>query len=366
MKKKIIAPQWKFQRRASASNKTSRKQATPARVKTPPVPRKILLRERPEVFVRLLVFLLISSLAFWGINDGWLNTTNVNVTGNMQFSDDEIIALAGLDNVEEIWAVAIPRNDVKARLEENPLIDQVQVALTGPCSLQIKVTERHSIAAIEKNGYKFLFDRTATLTEILRPDAICSYPLVWEVPPGLLKYRGTPLCTQSNAWSLPLGSPDLETMNQQFNRLINLRFLLDRYASDRENDLKGIWMDNLGRLRVEYLGYPPVLLGRFDSSDPDLHVRRMLAALDNSDINDFRKTISIDLSYSEFPCYYVNEQFYSDFEKRFVEQLNAGAIANAALPQPDTTDGAVQDEPEPVDAGKPAFDPDFFNLAGGA
>ena len=308
-------------------------------------------RARHDVLLRLLVACGLFALAFYGINAGWLCVRSVEVRGSMSLSDGDVIELAALENLDGIWTICIPRELIRSSLEADPLIEHAEIHITGPWSLRIEITERRALAAVEYAQSKFLFDRTGELIDILLPDETCLCPIVRGVPPGLLRYRGVPLHLQAETWSLPRGC-DVDTMNLQFDRLIHLQHLLRRYAGNRADDLRAVCMDPRGRLTVEFNDCAPILLGDF--LEPELQVRRMLAVLGDESITDPKKTIDIDLSSEQFPCYHVRASAFTKAELQAIadwKKASEGDGNAGAGPAPQTV--AV------------SFNPDIFKLAGG-
>ncbi|MCX6647691.1 MAG: FtsQ-type POTRA domain-containing protein [bacterium] len=311
--------------RKKKNSKTSRKGRASHKAKIragkqPEISSRPVTRERTDVLLRLIYLLAIFSIAFFGINAHWPCLKHIDVRGTGIYSSDEIISLAGLGDSSGLWACALPLDTIANSLEKNPFIEEAKISLTGLNSIRVQITERRPVAAINYNGFRFVFDRTGELLEILRPDAVSHVPEVTNVPLGLLKYNGEPLFTKHPAWRLPENSSSPEIMERQFDRLIQLRYFLDRYTPDREEFLTELSMDNEGRLTVKYLDCPPILLGKFDS--PEIQIRRLVAALDDSYVTNTERTSLIDLSSVMFPCYHVNENYLTNAELRFIERTN--------------------------------------------
>lgn len=318
--------------------------------KHPDVIKRPVIRERTDVVVRLLYILALFSIAFFGINAHWPWLRHIDVRGAGIYSSEEIISLAALDDCPDIWAFALPIDKIADAIEKDPYIEQADISHTGLNSIRINITERRPVAAVNQNGYRFVFDRTGELLEILRPDETCLVSEVKNVPLGLLKRNGEPYYKTETAWRLPEGSADPGIMELQFNRLIQLRFLLDRYTPDRDESLRELSMDNEGRLTVEYMDCAPILLGNFDS--PEIQIRNLTAALDNELLINPERTVMIDLSSVLFPCYHVREKYLTLQERSFIEDIN--------LDQVDTTTELVPvtvfDDPEGSDEASVSTD----------
>ncbi len=277
-------------------------------------------RERRDVMFRLLILLALFSMAFYGISAKGTWLRHVEVSGAVIYTDDEIIALAGLDELDGLWTIAVPVETICESLEKIPLIERAEILYSGINSFKIKVTERRGVAAVNRGGFRLVFDRTGVLIDIMRPEEFCPVPEVSGVPPGLLKFGGKPLCMQGDAWRLPENSAPPGIMETQFDRLIQLRYFLDRYTPDRDGFLDLIFMDEEGNLTVEYQDCPPVLLGEFDS--PEIQVRRLIAALNDEFLMNTERTRDIDLSSVLFPCYHVNDAYLTRDEQRLIDQLD--------------------------------------------
>lgn len=284
-------------------------------------------RERTDVMFRLLILLGLFALAFYGINAKWTWLRHVEVSGAVTYTDDEIIALAGLDGLDGLWTIAVPVETICESLEKNPLIERAEILYSGINSFKIKVTERRGVAAVNQGGFQLVFDRTGELIYILRPEEFCPVPEVRGVPPGLLKFGGEPLHMQGDAWRLPENSAPPDIMETQFDRLIQLRYFLDRYTPGRDGFLDLIFMDEEGSLTVEYQGCPPVLLGKFDS--PEIQVRRLIAALNDEFLMNTERTRDIDLSSVLFPCYHVNDGYLTRDEQWLIDQLDEARETDA-------------------------------------
>jgi hypothetical protein len=340
---------------------------------TPEPARHPVTRERTDVVVRLLFLLAFFSLAFFGINARWPWLRHIDVRGAGYYSSDQIIALAGLDDCDGLWAIALPRERISQSLEHEPYIELADISLTGLNSIRIKITERHPVAAIAQNGYRFIFDRSGELLEIVDPDNPCYVPEVGNVPPGLLKHNGIPFYRLESAWSLPENTPHPEIMERQFDRLIQLRYFLDRYALDKEENLESLSMDSDGNLSVEYRDCPPVLLGKFDS--PDVQVRRLIATINDGSLMDIERIEVVDLSSVLFPCYQVRGNYLTRAELRFMDMFSQNVpIPVTIFDNPEGSDESAATDAESADGDNRDDSGDdntavigtrIFDLAGG-
>jgi len=260
----------------------------------------------------------------------WPVLRHVEIRAGPRLGEDEVLALAALDDAPYLWAMCIPREALRTALETHPLIERAEVSLAGPRSLRIDITERRPLAAIEHEGYRIAFDRTGELLEILPPTKLCSYPIVKGVPLGLLQTGGVPLHQSGKAWPLPERSslitgagdwPDF--LDLQFKRVIHLQNCLSRYAHEYRENLLAVRMDRQGRLEVEFSDCPTILLGIFDH--PEAQFRRLLGVLGNPSMTDPEKVLEIDLSSMLFPVLRVKEECYSPIERM------AGSLAETAI-----------------------------------
>lgn len=371
--RKNYKPRTTQSRRGRTAKKTGRQKPEGIRTRT-------VTRERTDVVMRIIFIMAFFSIAFFGINAHWPWLKHIDVRGAATYSNDEIISLAGLGDCEGLWAVALPLDTIAGSLQKNPFIEQAQISLTGLNSIRIKIIERRPVAAIEHNRFRFVFDRTGELLEILSPSENCPVPEVKYVPLGLLRFQGEPFYTFNPAWRLPENSRSPEIMERQFDRLIQLRFLLDRYTPDREEFLDTLSMDSIGKLTVEYQNCPPILLGDFDS--PDIQMRRLVATLDDELVTDPARTRVIDLSSVLFPCYHVYDNYLTRAELRFIEDVQnqvddlIDAVPLTALDNPAATevsDGDTDAESVEGDTWEDTGDEEdvvvtgssIFDLAGG-
>ncbi len=315
-----------------------------------------------DTVLRILVLMAIFAVAYYGITAEWPQLENIDARGGINIGEQELIALAGLDDFDDAWTMFIPVEEISSSLEANPLIEHAEVSMTGLKSIRIRITERRPITAVEHKGFRFLIDRTGELIDIQSPYTLCAYPIVRGVPPGLLKLNGEPFYRRGGIWRLPAGVED-EKWELQFGRLIHLQRLLNRDNTDRENKLAGIVMDEIGHIIVEYDNCPPIILGNF--KNPELQFSQMLAVLANDEITNPERTIDIDLSSELFPCYHVREDFYTQEERAAIDLWKQEQVEDDDSESEDE-DTATGDESEPDDDTQEAIrDNSIFNLAGG-
>ena len=182
--KQALSPKPRF----SAHSRTS---PLPARRVAPkPKPRRKFRIVIPKVkiskqaLMRFAVYVGIIVLAYFTIKQDWLALRRVDVTGNSQLSQADVVQLASLDNTNGVWAMAIPRDRIRRGLESNPMIESANVSLDGPFSLRIQVRERQPVAALEANKSKLVFDRTGELINVVQPTGQYEGRIVKGVPPG--------------------------------------------------------------------------------------------------------------------------------------------------------------------------------------
>jgi hypothetical protein len=338
--------------RRPGMKKTAKKQSrtTTAPMVGPP-------RARNDVLLRILVIVALFAIAFYGINADWLRMRNIEVKGGIRLSEGEIIDLAALRDFQDVWTIFIPGDTICSALISHPLIEHAEIKMTNPWTIQISVSERRPIAAIENNGYRITFDQTGELVEILNPDHISELPLVHGVPLGLLKFRGESLYkTNAAAWQLPVCGLETEALDMQFSRLIHLQRMLSRHDAGGSKILEAVTMDECGRLRVDFENCPPIYLGNFDN--PDLQFRCMVAVLDNEEITDPERTLDIDLSSELYPCYHVRDEYLTISERRAIEEWEQEAEDSDSVETEDPDEG--QDET----SNDVRIDTGIFNLAG--
>ncbi|MFH1676704.1 MAG: FtsQ-type POTRA domain-containing protein [bacterium] len=261
--------------------------------------------------MRVLISLTIFSVLFYGISTDSFTLRAVRASSDGNLPSEKIVSMAGLDDAGDIWAIFIPREKIRSSLLKNPLIESARISLAGPRSLKIAVTQRKPFAALEKNGFDMVFDRTGELIEIRRSKNFTG-TVITGAPTGLLKSNGTALCELSPNCAIPVrGSCDREFFDLQFKRIIHLGNLLGRYNFGKETPPLSLNLDRQGKITVEYENRPPIKLGLFDR--PNDQFKRLVAVLNEDEICDRNKVAEINLSSLVFP-YLILASGTNDFK----------------------------------------------------
>lgn len=308
-------------------------------------------RVRSDIFVRTLIAIGSLALVFNATTTDWPSIKHVDVRGEVRLTDSEVVSLAALDDTEKIWTPFVRRDRIAEALEGHPFIEHAEIFITGPLSLRIDITERRSVGAIDRDGYRLVFDRTGELIQILDPTKIYNGQLVRDIPPGLLRFDGVPLYSESEAWSIDEAGADgvatsshpaiLET---QFARMIHLLQYIGSYCRDYENDINYVRFDEGGRLAVDCENRPQILLGRFDR--PEGQFRHLLAVLADERFSDTERIICIDLSSVRFPHYHVHEEFYTTVERRAIESWQSSDDDSQVVLIADNSDEELSESEE--------------------
>ncbi len=322
-------------------------------------------RLRSGIFVRTLIAIGTLALVFNATTTDWPAIKHVDVRGEVRLTDSEVVSLAALDDTEKIWTPFVRRDLIAEALEGHPFIEHARIFITGPLSLRIDITERRSVGAIELNGYRLVFDRTGELIQILDPTKFYNGQLVRDIPPGLLRFDGVPLYSESEAWKIDeSGAVDTpshpEVLETQFARMIHLLQYIGSYCRDYENDIKYVRFDEGGRLAVDCENRPQILLGRFDQ--PEKQFRHFLAVLADERFSDTERIICIDLSSMRFPHYHVHEDFYTNVERRAIESWQSSDDDSQVVLIADNSDEELS-ESEEGESGR-ENDPGNFRSTG--
>ena len=118
------------------------------------------------VAVLLAVFMAVS-LLFFRVN-------TVNVSGNIRKTDEEIVALAGVDPNTHMWFFSAKK--ASGRIEKDPYIIEANIKRSYPDTLNISVLEREAVAVIQSasayavidsSGYVMSIDDAASYSDIM-------------------------------------------------------------------------------------------------------------------------------------------------------------------------------------------------------
>lgn len=102
---------------------------------------------RVRLMVILAFIVIIGLIVLFGLKAPAFNVTNVEVTGNHYYSDDEIINMANASYDVNIFSDVDCRN-IRDRLMKDPYMEQVSVKRKLPSTISIEISEREQVAGV--------------------------------------------------------------------------------------------------------------------------------------------------------------------------------------------------------------------------
>ncbi|MEG0156088.1 MAG: FtsQ-type POTRA domain-containing protein [Anaerovoracaceae bacterium] len=114
--------------------------------KEKPKKRKKKKRRKKHYFLRFLVFcgIVAGSIAF--LSSSYFDVKTIEVTGNVNYNQEEVIALSGLETGGNIFK--LPRKEAMKNLLKDSYIEKAKVKRKFPKTVVLNVTERKEMAAI--------------------------------------------------------------------------------------------------------------------------------------------------------------------------------------------------------------------------
>ncbi len=113
------------------------------------------------------VVAVLMVLGYGVFGTDWFYIYDIEVAGNQLISKDELYTRSNLEGLHLFW---LNPDEVTARLKEEPLIEDVQIAAFPPNQVRITVRERQPVAVWQTNGQSYFVDGSGTLFS-LRGDA---------------------------------------------------------------------------------------------------------------------------------------------------------------------------------------------------
>ena len=126
------------------------------------VNREKKVRKKKHYLRRFFIFLGILAAAGVFLSSGFFAIENIEVEGNVYYSDDEVINIAAAKTGGNLFWEA-GTGEIKDRLKEDPYFAQVKVKRKLPDTLVIEVEERKQIAAIVYGDKYIVIDRKGTV-----------------------------------------------------------------------------------------------------------------------------------------------------------------------------------------------------------
>ena len=177
------APDQKKDDKEAAEEKTVVKKESPVIHKSPVIngeemthkadePFPISLRSMLLMILTLMLLILILSIAF----HPFFRVKTVKINGNIAVSDDEILQEAGISYDKHLFAgvsgslwdiLTLDYGKTEQKIEsENPYIENIEISVKFPSTVNIEVTERQKVAYIKvPDGYAAI-DTEGTVLEL--------------------------------------------------------------------------------------------------------------------------------------------------------------------------------------------------------
>ncbi|WP_077622105.1 cell division protein FtsQ/DivIB [Sediminibacillus massiliensis] len=106
---------------------------------------------RRLVFYLSVFFILISVVVY--LQSPLSNIRNVSVEGNQFVSDEELKSISELASDDNFWSV--DKEAVKNRIEEHPVIEEVDISKQFPSTIRLQVKEYDRVGYVENEGAYF-------------------------------------------------------------------------------------------------------------------------------------------------------------------------------------------------------------------
>ena len=225
----------------------------------------------------------------------FFNITEITVSGDSRYSDEDIIEAAGVDIGDNLFRISV--GDIKRQIiMEFPYIDEVKVRRVLPEGLHYKVSECQPAAVIERGDEYLLLSPKGRILEKLSnlPE---ESPRVVGIDAAKLKIGGY----------LP---------NKEKERLSLLLSMLDIMKTNQFEGVTVINLEDLMNIHLLYQGRVDIQLG--SSVDLDYKLR---AAKSIADISVEKQTVGIiDVSNRE-AMRFREMNIYADGQWNFPEEM---------------------------------------------
>lgn len=104
-------------------------------------------KKRISLLVKLIIIAALGAGIYFFASSPFFNVTSFEVSGNMYYSEDEIITMGNCKTGKNIfWGVGA--GDIKKRLEKDPYMEKVKVKRILPDKIKIEITEREQVCAV--------------------------------------------------------------------------------------------------------------------------------------------------------------------------------------------------------------------------
>lgn len=136
------------------------------------------MKKGKRVLTIIALLLFIGALIFVAYQLFQVRT--ITIAGCETFSQDDIIALSGLEYNTSI--LMVNKQEVMSKLGSDPYVKPVSVEFKYPDNVLITIEERKEAARIEKDSAYVVIDREGWVLRFETDPAAASYPLVTGLP----------------------------------------------------------------------------------------------------------------------------------------------------------------------------------------
>lgn len=127
-----------------------------------------------SISIVLIAMMLMLTFIWFRKNDAFI-LRSARVYNNMFVAEENILELANIDFGSDIFK--IDKDEIEARIRQNPLIEDVQITRFLPSALRIKVWEKVIIAAISGSEVSAV-EHDGDVIEKFPPTAIYDLPVI--------------------------------------------------------------------------------------------------------------------------------------------------------------------------------------------
>lgn len=132
-----------------------------------PIQKKRRRKHHPMAVLGCVLLLVIGLIVF--IHSGFFAIKKIEVTGNKQFTDQQIISWSGAEKGRNLITDARGK-EIARRLKKNPYFKEVSVNRKFPSTLEITVKERKPLGAVVYGRKYIVIDENGTVLGIAETD----------------------------------------------------------------------------------------------------------------------------------------------------------------------------------------------------
>jgi cell division protein FtsQ len=110
----------------------------------------------------------------------FLRIEEIEVSGNVHLSADDVIARAGVPAEETL--LGVEEDEIESRLAEDPWIESAEISRGLPSTLRIHVEERTAIALVDTGMSFWAIDGNARVLSESQPETATALPAIRNVP----------------------------------------------------------------------------------------------------------------------------------------------------------------------------------------